>query len=265
MKNKKLKDCLGERMKDIESRTRYYLPRRTYTICRLDGKSFHTFTKNCEKPFDPYFIQAMQYTTQKLCEQIMGSKIGYTQSDEISLVLTDFDDIGTEAFFDGNIQKICSVSASIATAYFNQKYQELEFERFRRTGNASDHPDKNKVGCFDCRVYTVSDPWEVYNAILWRQNDCVRNSVSCTAQSLYSHKQLLNKNSVRLKEMIAEKGKPWDDYPNTCKYGSFVIKKDSGWMVDENSPMINKNRKYFFDNIPLMEGVQEINVIKESK
>jgi tRNA(His) 5'-end guanylyltransferase len=249
MKQKVSKDSLGNRMKDIESRTRYYLPRRTYNVLRLDGKSFHTFTKKYEKPFDMRILLSMQHAAIKLCDEVMGCKIGYTQSDEISLCMTDFDDIETQAYFDGNIQKICSVSASIATAHFNDKLRDLGVQ-------------EKTLACFDARIYSTSDPWEAYNAFLWRQNDAVRNSIQGIAQSLFAHKQLQGKNCTILKEMIAEKGSPWEEYSPMCKWGAFIVKGERNWIADKNSPLIIQNKKYFFDRIPLLEGVKEIYSIK---
>ena len=114
------KDSLGDRMKDhYENRTRYLLPRRTYTILRIDGKAFHAYTKDCERPYDSFFSEDMDFTAVTLCKQIEGTQIAYIQSDEISILLTDFADNQTQAWFDGNLQKLVSISASIATAHFN--------------------------------------------------------------------------------------------------------------------------------------------------
>lgn len=121
----KKNDSLGDRMKGYEGVSRNFLTRRVPAIIRLDGKAFHTFTKGMEKPFDPVLTQAMQETMKYLCENIQGCVLGYTQSNEITLVLTDYATIQTDAWFGYNIQKMCSVSASMATMAFNR-----EFERF---------------------------------------------------------------------------------------------------------------------------------------
>ena len=116
-----MKDQLGDRMKAFyEDRTRIKLPRRTYTIIRIDGKAFHTYTKGLKRPFDTGLIDDMNWTTEYLCKNIQGVKFGYVQSDEISLVLTDFDTLQTDLWFDGNLQKMASIAASMATARFNQ-------------------------------------------------------------------------------------------------------------------------------------------------
>ena len=115
-----MKDSLGDRIKGhYENRFRHHLPRRSYTILRVDGKAFHTYTRGCERPFDFALMEDMDFTAKAMCEQIQGCKLAYVQSDEISLVLTDFDTLQTDAWFDGNIQKMVSISAAIATAEFN--------------------------------------------------------------------------------------------------------------------------------------------------
>ena len=232
------KDSLGDRMKNYESRFRYYLPRRAYTMIRLDGKAFHSYTKNLDKPFDLDFVEDMIATTKYLCENIQGCKMGYVQSDEISLVLTDFDDIATEAWFDGNIQKICSVSASMAAAKFN---------KLRLTSILAN---------FDSRVWSISDPWEVFNTILWRQQDATRNSIQMIARSLASHSECQNKNSSELQELIFSKGKNYNDYAIHLKRGTFVYKTENGWVVDKQMPILTQDREYFFNKLPIMKGVE---------
>ena len=144
-----------------------------------------------------------------LCENIQGCKIGYTQSDEISLLLTDFDETLTEAWFDGNIQKIVSVSASLAGVIFNRYRYERGVPLF------------DPCAVFDARVWTTSDPWEVYNTFLWRQQDCTKNAIQMVARTVASHKELLHKNSNELQELIHQKGLNFNDYPIDCKRGTF--------------------------------------------
>ena len=119
------RDDLGDRMKDYyESRSKTRLTRRMPVIIRLDGKAFHTFTKGFKKPFDMIMVKAMQETMKYLCENIQGCVLGYTQSDEITLVLVDYNKLDTDAWFDYDVQKLCSVSASMATLIFNSRFQE---------------------------------------------------------------------------------------------------------------------------------------------
>src|ERR1017187_5561322 len=201
-----MKDSLGSRMKEnYERRTQHYLPRRSYTICSLDGKAFHSYTKSLglKRPYDEDFMRIMDNTAIALCEQIPGAKLAYVQSDEISILLTDFDTIKTNAWFDGNVQKITSVSASIATVAFNNgMYLDEEFMIAM-----------SKVAYFDSRVFTIPDPTEVYNYFVWRQVDATRNSIQMGAQSMYSHKELHGKNTSELQELMFQKGVNWDKYP----------------------------------------------------
>lgn len=214
-----MKDDLGIRMKDqYENRTRYFLPRRTYTIIRLDGKAFHTFTRGMKRPFDQDFINIMDSTAKFLCEEIQGCQMAYVQSDEISLLLTDFDKITTDAWFDGNIQKMVSVSASIATAKFNALF------------NYDKDPSQMKMANFDARVFTIPDPVEVENYFVWRQKDAVRNSIAMTAQSLYSHKQLEGVTQVGMQDLIVKKGQNWNDQPDGFKRGRTIYQKKTNTM-----------------------------------
>jgi tRNA(His) 5'-end guanylyltransferase len=202
-----MKDNLGNRMKDYyENRTKSFLPRRTYSIIRIDGKSFHTYTRGLKKPFDEKLINDMDETAKYLCENIQGTKFAFVQSDEISLLLTDFDNLQTSAWFDGNIQKITSISASLATAKFNELRP-------------------NKIALFDSRVFTIPSNIEVENYFIWRQQDTVRNSISSVAQSLYSHKELHNKNVSEMQEMCFKKGINWDNYSPKYKRGRLIVKE----------------------------------------
>lgn len=227
-------DELGKRMKEnYENRTRYFLPRRTYTVIRLDGKAFHTFTANLKKPYDKDLMNVMDETAKYLCEEIQGAQFAYVQSDEISLLLTDFEKITTDAWFDGNIQKIASVSASLATAIFNKV----------KTFNPG------TWALFDARVFTIPDPIEVENYFVWRQKDAVRNSIAMTAQSLYSHKELNGKSQADQQEMIFQKGQNWNDMPDGFKRGRMVLYTETSW---KTVPAIDilKDRETFRALIP---------------
>lgn len=214
-------DSLGDRMKDsYENRTRYALPRRTHTIIRLDGKAFHTYTRGLDRPCDAQFMYDMGTTALFLCKNIEGARLAYTQSDEISLLLTDFGTPKTQAWFDGNLQKIVSVSASMATARFNQL----------REGT---------LAYFDSRAFTIPDPAEVRNYFIWRQKDATRNSISMAAQAHFSHKQLHGKSSGEMQDMLwSRHGVNWNNYDPKFKRGSLVSSKlelDSVEYVDKRS------------------------------
>lgn len=204
-----MKDSLGDRMKSqYEDRTRLYLPRRTYTIVRVDGRAFHSYCRGLTRPFDLDLMVDMDATAVVLCEQMQGACFAFVQSDEISVLLTDFEKVDTEAWFDGNVQKIVSIAASTATMAFNR-------ERGRRGAPTT--------ATFDARAFTIPDPVEVENYFIWRQQDATRNSISMAAHAQFSHRQLQHVTSDAMQEMLfREKGVNWNDYPAGCKRGRAV-------------------------------------------
>lgn len=253
-----MKDLLGDRMKkNYENRTRIQLPRRTYTIIRVDGKAFHTYTKGCEKPFDNELIEDMNNTAIHLCKNIQGAKFAYVQSDEISILVTDFEQIETDAWFDGNIQKIVSVSASLAASKFNLLRLKRKFKTTVATADAI--LESFNLADFDARTFTIPMPTEVENYFIWRQQDCVRNSISSVAQFLCGSKALEGKNNSEQQEMIFQKGQNWNDYPATKKRGRFIQKKEvvlennvkrNVWTADE-CPIFTQEREFLRSKIPL--------------
>lgn len=225
-----MQDTLGDRMKsNYEDRSRISLPSRSYTIIRIDGKAFHTYTKGMKRPFDDGLIEDMDLTAAYLCKNIMGAKFSFVQSDEISILLTDFEDIGTQSWFDNNLQKMCSVSASMATKEFNKN------RLLRLCNNGSGETQfpclsKNEIDIFkyaefDSRVFQIPQKVEVENYFIWRQQDTTRNSISAVAQSLYSHKELNGKNSNDQQELIFKKGINWNDYEPKYKRGRIILKE----------------------------------------
>lgn len=211
-----MKDSLGDRMKGFyETRTQLFLPRRTFTMIRLDGKAFHTYTKGFKRPYDLNLMRVMDNTAIALCKAIQGAKMAFVQSDEISIILTDFDDQQTDAWFDGNVQKITSISASIATAAFNNgMYLDEEILA-----------NMDKVAYFDSRVFTLPTATEVVNCFVWRQQDATKNSISMAAQSMFPHKELHKKNGSDMQEMMWQKGVNWNDYPVGFKRGRAIVKE----------------------------------------
>jgi tRNA(His) guanylyltransferase len=242
-----MKDQLGDRMKDFyEDRTRYKLTRRTNTIIRVDGKAFSNYTKGLQRPFDAGLIEDMNKTTEYLCQNIQGAKFGYVQSDEISILITDYDDITTHAWFDGNLQKMTSIAASLATAKFNQ----LRMMGFAKNNvdpmatMASSMLDQTmspgeierfKLAMFDARVFQIPYQEEVINYFHWRQQDATRNSISSVAQSLYSHKELNGKKTNEMQEMIFQKGINWNDYTPREKRGALIRKVEKKFVRREAS------------------------------
>lgn len=200
------KTDIADRMKNqYEFRTRYLLPRRTYSIIRLDQKCGHSYTKKLNKPFDKGYIEDFDSAISSIMSGIQGARFAYVQSDECSILLTDFEIETTCAWFDGNIQKIASVSASLLTAEFNR------FRLIRDCGiESADKYKKSILAHFDSRVFTIPDRTEVMNYFIWRQMDCIRNSISGLAQSLFSHNKLNNKNTSEMQEMMmSEKNVNW--------------------------------------------------------
>ena len=252
-------DELGTRIKEqYENRARYFLPRRTYTIIRIDGKAFHSFTKYCKRPYDLELMNDMDNTAMYLCKHIQGAKFAYVQSDEISILLTDFETITTDAWFNGNIQKIVSVSSSMATSKFNQLRLlgscGFIFSKDNKECKCINFEDLSnyKLAEFDSRTFTIPDSIEVENYFIWRQKDAVRNSISMTAQSLYSHKQLENKSQSDMQEMCFQKGINWNDMIDGFKRGRTIrkinIDEKTKWVIE--TPDFLKEREIFNELIP---------------
>ena len=240
-------DALGDRMKEFyEDRTRIKLPRRTFTIIRIDGKAFHTYTKGLTRPFDDGLIEDMNATTAYLCKNIQGAKFGYVQSDEISLVLTDFDDLGTHAWFDNNLQKMVSVAASMATSEFNR----LRMMRMMRNSQIFLEPEHIKamrMAEFDARAFQIPFIDEVENYFIWRQQDAVRNSISSVAQSLYSTKELHGKKTSDMQELIFQKGINWNDYDFRLKRGAVIAKVEVP-VIAKTMEYVNDGKTYAIDS-----------------
>jgi len=271
----KKRDALGDRMKKYEYITRTYLVPRMPVIIRLDGKAFHTFTRGFKRPFDEVLISTMQDTTKYLCENIQGCVLGYTQSDEITLVLVDYKKLNSCAWFDNNIQKMCSIAASMATFAFNRFFVAnlnafYEFNTdidlteigyhitFSEEDNGKYYEAYKKAAekgaLFDARVFNIPKE-EVCNCVLWRQNDATRNSVEMVAQAHFSHGMLQNKSQSQMQDMLMlEKGINWNDFPVHQKRGSCCIKvqgdedKRPKWIIDKKIPIFKGDgRKYVED------------------
>ena len=216
------KDGLGDRMKRYEEVSRHYLMPRGYVCLRCDGRSFHNYTKGLVRPFDISLMEDMDMTAIYLCENVQGAVVGYVQSDEISIVTSNFGDFDTQTFFDGNVQKISSIVASMATSRFIQ----LRAQKFIEKKSLNLLSDEFKLAAFDCRCWNVPNHWEAYNTLLWRQQDAIRNSVSAVAQYHFSHKELQGKSTPMMHEMIHQAGKNWaTDYSDGEKNGRLIVKE----------------------------------------
>ena len=267
-------DSLGDRMKGYENISRAYLTRRIPVIIRLDGKAFHTFTRGLDKPFDKSLMKIMQLTMHYLCSNIQGCVFGYTQSDEITLVLTDYATIKTDAWFGYNVQKMASVSASMATMEFNRLFRK-EFEDMVLGWNPDRKDitlledrlaklqDKQFTACFDARCFSIPVD-EVCNCLIWRQQDATRNSIEAVGQANFSHKQLMGKSCNEIQDMLfKEKGVNWNDFPTDCRRGSACYRvvseeeiddpRNPGnkitvqrkrWVVDIGIPIFSQDRQF---------------------
>lgn len=273
-----VRDDLGVRMKTFyEQIPKTKLMRRCPVVIRIDGKAFHTFTKGFQKPFDEVLIKSMQETMKYLCENIQGCVLGYTQSDEISLVLVDYKKLTSAAWFDYEVQKMCSIAASMATLSFNERFVDnyldyisilkpANFDSWRKIVSAySNASDKGAM--FDCRCFNIPKE-EVTNCIYWRQLDATRNSIQMVGQANFSHKELQNKSCNDIQDMLmTQKGINWNDFPTYQKrgsccvrnhmfsepYGNRMLDKNAGeneWVIDKNIPIFKgEDRKYIDDLI----------------
>ena len=269
-----MKDALGDRMKSFyEDRYRIYLTRRTPVIIRVDGNAFHTFTRGLDKPFDFDFMDIMQRTCYSLSKNIQGCVGGYVQSDEISLLLVDYNTITTDAWFDYNLQKVTSLAAARATMTFNGLVGDLvanyetegyvcsQFEgEEEREAVCFKKADlwRPKMNCamFDARAFNIPKE-EVCNYFIWRQKDATRNSIQAAGQAVFSHKELEGKSQSNIQEMLFQKGINWNNYSIPEKRGSFVRRyyeftgRDDGtsttrypWYIDKEMPILTEDRDY---------------------
>lgn len=270
MKNNK--DSLGDRMKGYENISRIYLTKRNPVIIRIDGKAFHTFTRGFRKPFDELFMRAMQGTAKYLCKQIAGCKLAYVQSDEISLLLTDYDTISTQPWFENNLQKLVSVAASMATLAFNKLFEEA-FNGFSEYYQScyEDYKDVKQLtpiyaaynkaykcgATFDARAFILPKE-EVCNYFIWRQQDATRNSILSVAQSVLSQKEMHGKKCDTLQDILfTQKGINWNNYTTTQKRGSCIVRtvvNKNGidrheWVMDDDIPIFTKDRNYIDNKV----------------
>ena len=250
------KDSLGDRMKaNYENISKTRLTRRTPVILRLDGKAFHTFTRGFEVPFDNALIMTMQQTMMLLCEEIMNVQLGYVQSDEISLLLCDYKRHSTQAWFDNEVEKMCSIAASMATLHFNKLFEINDSSVFQEVSIKQAHKRAMRKGAmFDCRCFNIPKE-EVCNYFIWRQQDAARNSIQMVGHANFSVKQMHKKNTNDIQDMLfTECGINWNDYPTVYKRGSCCVKDDAGWHIDRNIPIFTQCRDYVEQHVYIEEN-----------
>lgn len=268
-----VKGELDKRMKEsYENVANTKLLKRTPVAIRIDGKSFHTFTKGFRRPFDAVFMGAMQQTMKYLCENIRGCVLGYTQSDEITLILVDYQEFDTSAWFDYRVQKMCSIAASMATMAFNKTFdflsreesEDIEIQARRNpsfddrnylTGISIAHKQAIKNGAmFDARCFNIPKE-EVTNLIYSRQLDASRNSIQMVGQCYFSSKQLHKKSCSNIQDMLMEQhGINWNNFPTACKRGTCCIKKqtedgESNWVIDKEIPIFKGDGRQYIESL----------------
>ena len=272
-------DDLGVRMKTFyEQIPKTKLMRRCPVAIRIDGKAFHTFTRGFQKPFDEVLIKSMQETMKYLCENIQGCVLRYTQSDEITLILIDYKKLTSSAWFDYEVQKICSIAASMATMAFNkffrdnvgdylyENYDDQYLADYIKTlQNAVD-----KGAMFDARCFNIPKE-EVTNLVYWRQLDASRNSIQMVGQACFSHKELQNKSCNDIQDMLmTQKGINWNDLPTYQKRGSCCVrnkiviesdgvmvtaqlrdtsKSENEWIIDTDIPIFKGEGREYIDRL----------------
>lgn len=233
-------DDLGTRMKNnYETISKTRLTRRTPVVIRIDGRAFHTFTTGFKSPFDHVLMSSMQETMKYLCENIQGCVLGYTQSDEISLLLIDYKRLNSDAWFDNEVQKVCSVSASMATMKFNKVFKENIMKYTLQSDIKLEAPYRTtlnkairKGAMFDSRCFNIPKD-EVTNYFYWRQLDATRNSIQMVGQAYFSFRELQHKSCNDIQEMLHErKGINWNDFTVPEKRGTCCVKQV--YTIDEN-------------------------------
>lgn len=274
---------LAERMKGYEKRNRYYLQRRMPVILTLDMRAGHSFTRGFKRPFDEVFIKSMQNTAKYLCENIQNCKLSYQQSDEITLLLVDYDKLNTDCFFDYRVDKLCSIAASMAAMVFNKFFEKYVNEyRFSKWDGISKYEDGtwgyiqtllnavDKGAMFDARCFNIPKE-EVTNNFYWRQDDASRNSIQMVGQANFSHKELHKKSRNDIQDMLmTQKGINWNDFPTYQKRGSCCVrnkiviesdgvvataqlrdtsKSENEWIIDTEIPIFKGKGREYIDRL----------------
>ena len=273
---------LANRMKEYEKRNQYYLQKRTPVAIRVDGRSFHTFTKGFKRPFDDILMKSMQETAKYMCENMGNAKFAYVQSDEITIILTDYDTLETDCWFNYRTDKLCSISASMATMAFNKFFYNMAMEETAggefTEGIAGIHLNAAEKGAmFDARCFNIPKE-EVTNLIYWRQLDATRNSIQMVGQANFSHKELQNKTCNMIQDMLHEQKEiNWNDLPIYQKRGSCCIKEEyavnnngeeveidcvtdidesvenvtfrSRWIIDKEMPILKGEDRAYVDDL----------------
>ena len=226
-----MKDDLGDKIKtNFEDALRIQLPRRTHLVIRIDGRRFHTFTRNLERPYDRRLADALDRAAMALAAEMSGCRLGFGQSDEYSFLLTDFSTEHEKMWFDGNVQKIVSVASSIFTAHFTQAFA---------------------AATFDARVMVIPRRADVEQYFIWRQLDATANSLNMLASAHYTHEELLGQSTAEKHDLLHAKGINWSHAETSFKRGRVIRPAiASGWEVDVEPPIFTRDRDYLLQLIP---------------
>ena len=272
---------LAKRMKDYEMRDRYFLQKRIPVAIRVDMRAGHTFTRGFKRPFDYIFMKSMQETAKYMCENMGNAKFAYVQSDEITIILTDYDTLETDCWFKYRTDKLCSISASMTTMAFNKYFEEnvtnevLEYKMVPHCVEIQQEIKEyhntliaalDKGAMFDARCFNIPKE-EVTNLIYWRQLDASRNSIQMVGQANFSHNELQNKSCNDIQDMLMlQKNINWNDFPTYQKRGSCVVKSDeketitednigtkmtirSKWIIDKEMPILKGKDRAYIDKL----------------
>ena len=269
---------LAIRMKQYERASKTYLTKRMPVVVRFDGVAFHSFTRGMRRPFDDeILLEAMRQTMYEVCKWLPGCVFGYTQSDEITFVLTDYKTLDTASFYDYVVQKLCSVIAGKVTVTFNKAFKERIDIVFKDIETEESKLYKRKVDTafFDCRVFNVPKE-DVQNCLYWRQFDASKNSISSMAQFYFSDNELYKKSTSEQQDMLmTQKGINWNDTPTRLKRGTCCVRtrvvkmvesqvKKEGtdevetvktqkvsypWIIDRECPIFTKDWNYITDRV----------------
>ena len=253
-------ETLKEKCQELRAKYDVSMPKKTYAMAMIDGKNFSRLIKNkYEKPFDDKFINMMNEVAIYVCKNVQGCKFAYTQSDEITFVLTDFENEETSAYFDYRLCKMLSIIPSLATAKFNQLVALNLLDTPCSTEDMKQIIKHMSLAQFDCKVWNTDNFNDVFAYFLWRQIDCVRNSKQQAAQTYLSHKELLGKHTDEQVQMLLEKkGIDWNEYSDDKKYGRFIYKEQvekeipnsneetcirNVWLAHDAFPLFDENGK----------------------
>ena len=261
-------DALGDRMKGYyEQVPNIRLMRRTPVIIRVDGKAFHSYTRGFDSPMDKDLMLCMRETMRWMCGQIQGCVLGYCQSDEISFCVVDYKKLESDCWFDYKVQKVCSISAALATYMFNHLIRAIKKTIKTKEGVTALVADE-RAALFDARAFNIPEN-EVTNYFYWRQLDTIRNSINLAGHTYFSNKEMNRKKTNEVKDMLLEKGINWDDYPSDYKYGTCAIKQfreeeidgtictRSEWILDHNIPIFKGVDMAYVENRVLFDRIKE--------